>query len=911
MKKLEYEVLVKLKDQINSSLSKIKGSFDDIKKKVDANSSAAERFNDILKKTSWMEVYAGIEVLKNVADGFNQLSGSGMQFQQGIADLSSITGIAGKQLQELEGEARKFGIVSGKGAAGAADSYATLASQIDVATIGISGLNELQARTVTLAQAAGMGMNDAALALSGTINQFGLSADQANRVINVLAAGSKFGAANISELSQSFKVVGATANAAGLSVEQTAGALEVLSKNNLKGAEAGTALRNILLKMQTELGLDLGETGVAAALEGLKPKLTDATYLSKLFGMENVAAAQFMIANAEAVELMTQKVTDTNVAQEQASIRMNTTQARMEQMKARIDDMKISFFNLTGGVSAYIGVAAEQVVMVAQMLPLLTKVGGAISWLTKLENLKTIAVGASIAATKAMAIAQGGLNAVMSANPIGIVIAALTALGVAITIAWNKSESFRRVVLGTWSAIKSFGETLIKTVVTAIKLCIEGLGALGSAISSLFKGEFAKAGEYAKEGVKKIAAGMAGLNPVVTVGLAYQQTNFKDAYEKGAAKATKKEPLQQGSNDVTTDPVDPKIKVKPIVIDFSDKKAKQKAEAYRKSELRKFFNFQNDMSKLERSLLKSTKSTPKIEQKMITPQSQKALSDYSAELNKISALSVGNSFDDVSAKISATQKTVEKLIDAGFKPASSEVSALKQELSKLSQEQKNLMPLTDAIWGTDSAIGGMVKNSSASINNMLVMMSEFSVRMSKGFNKPLKKTITQMQGMSAMMQGMAGIMGGLSGAVGDSASAWLSWGANLMSMVATAIPQLLALFGVQSALAVSEQAKLPFPLNVVAMGATVAGIAAAVMSIPKPTNFAEGGVIYGETFARVGEYAGASNNPEVIAPLSKLRSLISDSVGGSGGDYREWRLRGRDLVAVQTRNNRYSKRRGK
>ncbi|MGL5226966.1 MAG: phage tail tape measure protein [Bacteroidales bacterium] len=832
MKKLEYEVLVKLKDQINSSLSKIKGSFDDIKKKVDANSSAAERFNDILKKTSWMEVYAGIEVLKNVADGFNQLSGSGMQFQQGIADLSSITGIAGKQLQELEGEARKFGIVSGKGAAGAADSYATLASQIDVATIGISGLNELQARTVTLAQAAGMGMNDAALALSGTINQFGLSADQANRVINVLAAGSKFGAANISELSQSFKVVGATANAAGLSVEQTAGALEVLSKNNLKGAEAGTALRNILLKMQTELGLDLGETGVAAALEALKPKLSDATYLSKLFGMENVAAAQFMIANAEAVEQMTQKVTETNVAQEQASIRMNTTQARMEQMKARVDDMKISFFNLTGGVSAYIGVAAEQVVMVAQMLPLLTKVGGAISWLTKLENLKTIAVGASIAATKAMAIAQGGLNAVMSANPIGIVIAALTALGVAITIAWNKSESFRRVVLGTWEAIKSFGETLIKTVVTAIKLCVEGLGALGSAISSLFKGEFAKAGEHAKEGVKKIAAGMAGLNPVVTVGIAYQQTDFKDAYEKGAAKATKKEPLQQGSNDVVT------TTVTPVNINFDDPK--------------------NGKGVPIRVL-------PKID-------------------------------------IAALKSEIKGVESVALPEINTE--GLDIPIQRFSD-------LTEKIWGTESAIGDMNRNMSSSLTNMIGVIREFAIVSKKDLGNGIEKTTMQMQGMSAMMQGMAGIMGGLSGAVGDSASAWLSWGANLLSMVATAIPQLLALFGVQSALAVSEQAKLPFPLNVVAMGATVAGIAAAVMSIPKPTNFAEGGVIYGETFARVGEYAGASNNPEVIAPLSKLRSLISDSVGGGGGDYREWRLRGRDLVAVQSRNNRYSKRRGK
>ena len=79
----------------------------------------------------------------------------------------------------------------------------------------------------------------------------------------------------------------------GLDVESTAGALEVLSQANLKGSEAGTALRNIILKLNTELGVNLAETSLGTALEALKPKLTDATYLSKLFGMENIAAAQF------------------------------------------------------------------------------------------------------------------------------------------------------------------------------------------------------------------------------------------------------------------------------------------------------------------------------------------------------------------------------------------------------------------------------------------------------------------------------------------------------------------------------------------------------------------------------------------------------------------------------------------
>ena len=93
----------------------------------------------------------------------------------------------------------------------------------------MDGLNTLQEKSITLAQASGMSLDAAAEALAGTVNQFGLGADQAERVINVLAAGSKYGAAEIGELAQGFKVAGASASAMGLSVEETAGALEVLS----------------------------------------------------------------------------------------------------------------------------------------------------------------------------------------------------------------------------------------------------------------------------------------------------------------------------------------------------------------------------------------------------------------------------------------------------------------------------------------------------------------------------------------------------------------------------------------------------------------------------------------------------------------------------------------------------------
>lgn len=82
-----------------------------------------------------------------------------------------------------------------------------------------------------------------------------------------------------------------------------------------------------------------------------------------------------------------------------------------------------------------------------------------------------------------------------------------------------------------------------------------------------------------------------------------------------------------------------------------------------------------------------------------------------------------------------------------------------------------------------------------------------------------------------------------------------------------------------------------------------AGFVAAAVSTTKTigaTAFAKGGVVYGPTLGLVGEYAGASNNPEIIAPLDRLKSLIQPTGGFSGGKV-EFKIDGRVLRGVLER----------
>lgn len=102
----------------------------------------------------------------------------------------------------------------------------------------------------------------------------------------------------------------------------------------------------------------------------------------------------------------------------------------------------------------------------------------------------------------------------------------------------------------------------------------------------------------------------------------------------------------------------------------------------------------------------------------------------------------------------------------------------------------------------------------------------------------------------------------------------------------------------------AAHAYIPFAGAGIAAGfiAMMEGLVASVAVTP----FANGGLVYGPTLALMGEYGGARTNPEVIAPLDKLKTLIGET-GGNGGGTIRGRVKGRDLVltiANETRINR-------
>jgi len=124
----------------------------------------------------------------------------------------------------------------------------------------------------------------------------------------------------------------------------------------------------------------------------------------------------------------------------------------------------------------------------------------------------------------------------------------------------------------------------------------------------------------------------------------------------------------------------------------------------------------------------------------------------------------------------------------------------------------------------------------------------------------------------------------------------------------------LAVEGIKKALtSLNAGPALVAGIALIALG-TIAKSAAANIAESAGSNreaFADGGIVSGPVNALVGEYAGAKNNPEVITPLNKLKSMLGDSIGGDMSQLEVvGKISGQDLILINARAQNYRKRRG-
>ena len=265
-------------------------------------------------------------------------------FSSSISELSAITGAAGRDLEFLKQQSLEIGRTTTLSASQAAEAFKLIASaKPDLLESG-EALASVTKEAVKLAEAARIDLASAANTVGTSLNQFGAGAEEAAKFVNVLAAGSKLGASSISDTALALKNSGAAAAAAGVGFEEANAAIQVLAAGGLKASEAGTGLRNIILKLESDTDQKLRPSvvGLGTALENLAAQNLTVTEITKKFGVEGVITASTLLKNADATSKLTTALTGTNIATEQAATNFDNLDGDLLALNSSLEGLAIA-----------------------------------------------------------------------------------------------------------------------------------------------------------------------------------------------------------------------------------------------------------------------------------------------------------------------------------------------------------------------------------------------------------------------------------------------------------------------------------------------------------------------------------------------------------------------------------------
>ena len=466
-------------------------------------------------------ITAGIAAL---GGGIAYAIDKGKEFETQLASLSSITGVSGSGLQDLGDKAQLMAGKFGTNASANIEAFKTILSKLgpDIAK-SPEALNSMADSVNTLSKATGDDPGKATEALTGALLQFGVSLDDPKNAaeamavaMNVLAAGAKEGASEVPDVAAAINVAGVAASSAKVSFEETNSAIQILAAGGKVGAEAGTSLRNVLNKLgegrflpkdtAEELknaGVDinkLGDTSITFAerLRELNKISGDAALKTKLFGTDAAAAAILIKGASTSMDGLTEKLTGTQTATEQAAINMATFDEQLNRIKSNVDNFAIAFYQ---GMQMSFGMLAESTgPAIGELMtniggyftrlwsvvqPILALIGGAL--MVNISNGINVAVGAVNAFYE---IAVYAFDSIVNAlQP--LITAIKTALGMdgaigegieATEVLQSIMSGFSDIIGAVFDVITKLGKVIIDVLVAGFTASINVIVAVGTAI---------------------------------------------------------------------------------------------------------------------------------------------------------------------------------------------------------------------------------------------------------------------------------------------------------------------------------------------------------------------------------------------------------------------------------------------
>lgn len=412
-------------------------------------------------------------------------------FDQQMSTVQANTGATSAQMDQLRAAAIEAGASTVYSASDSADAINDLGkagmSVTDILTGGLTG-------ALNLAASDGMAVGDAAEYMANALSMFHLKGSQASQVADTLAAGAGKAVGNVSDFGEALNNCGAQANSFGMNVQETTGVLALFAQNGTIGAEAGTQLNSMLMKLAApsaeasntmkELGISaydaqhhfVGMANFAGQLQKAEKGLTDEQRNqanATIFGSYAIKAANYLYEAGESgVNKWTKAVSESGYAAEQAAAKNNNLKGDLENLSGSMESLMIS-----------VGEGAQG--------PLRKMVQGLDTLVDTFSGLpsgaqQTIVVMASLAGVfGAVHKAAGNLNGSTStmANNIGLAIDPIQRVKTALGSAQTAFQMFKASSMSASEQMEAFGTSASKA-----QLKTAGFKAVGGSVMSLLGG---------------------------------------------------------------------------------------------------------------------------------------------------------------------------------------------------------------------------------------------------------------------------------------------------------------------------------------------------------------------------------------------------------------------------------------
>ena len=492
--------LKELENQANQSataVQKIAATGEKLKTVGDNISSAGQKL---------LPVTAGVTALGTaaVSTAANfESSMSQVQATMGITKdaMSTVNGESVNTMDTLSALAKKMGSETAFSASECAEALNYLA----LAGYDTQQMCDTLPTVLNLAAAGGIDLASASDMVTDAMSALGMGVDEAGTMVDQMAKTASTTNTSVAQLGEGILTIGATAKTVKGGTAELNTALGILANNGIKGAEGGTHLRNVILSLQNptdkaaacmeQLGLDVYDSeGNMRSLNDILGDLNTSmdgmtaaeksNIIGQIFNKTDLSSVNALLANTGTTwDDLQQSIIDSGgAAQQMADTQLDNLQGQITILKSALEGLAISFGELlmpaikmiVGWVQQFVDwlngmdegtkkVVTTIALLAAALGPVLIVIGKVVSAVGTIMTIVPKVAGVINTVKTAFA----ALNTTMLANPIFLIIAAITALVAAFIYLWNTNEDFRQfwinlwenvkeVAIAVWEAIKNF-----------------------------------------------------------------------------------------------------------------------------------------------------------------------------------------------------------------------------------------------------------------------------------------------------------------------------------------------------------------------------------------------------------------------------------------------------------------------